>query len=498
MTLAGAAFAYVTAEMLPVGLLSEISTDLDVTEGRVGLLLTFYAYGVAVLTLPLIGAVKTWPRRRVVVLTVATLAVSQLVAALAVNYPMLVIGRLLCAATHGVFWAVVAPVAATLVPRGQQGKAIAMVYAGTSIAFVLGGPLSSAIGQSWGWRTASAAIGVVAVVIAFSLHRALPEMPVDQYHRSKRDKPKPTPAMKRALAVICAATLFAALGQFASYTFFTLLVEESLGSSGGIRTAMLLVYGAAGAVGVWVAGKYYDRRPRLFTLIAIATVAGALAIFWLLAPSMGAFAVVATILWGAAFTTVPICLQSSVLRAVPIGTDRASAIYVVVFQIAIATGALLGAAVVDSGGLSHLAGIGVALMIASLAIVGFGRRAFPQEPERSTHSPTDAPAGLSSYIRVYRQNSRLLIRLPGRHNAAARRTSAIDSPGSAVGPVIAFSGSEATRRCLTTPTTGLHTVANTDRSASVAVVDRKHPTTTSRPPGSSRLLSCFIDSSSGR
>nr|WP_322002653.1 MFS transporter [Rhodococcus qingshengii] len=396
MTLAGAAFAYVTAEMLPVGLLSEISTDLDVTEGRVGLLLTFYAYGVAVLTLPLIGAVKTWPRRRVVVLTVATLAVSQLVAALAVNYPMLVIGRLLCAATHGVFWAVVAPVAATLVPRGQQGKAIAMVYAGTSLAFVLGGPLSSAIGQSWGWRTASAAIGVVAVGIAFSLHRALPEMPVDQHHRSKRDKPKPTPAMKRALAVICAATLFAALGQFASYTFFTLLVEESLGSSGGIRTAMLLVYGAAGAVGVWVAGKYYDRRPRLFTLIAIATVAGALAIFWLLAPSMGAFAVVATILWGAAFTTVPICLQSSVLRAVPIGTDRASAIYVVVFQIAIATGALFGAAVVDSGGLSHLAGIGVALMIASLAIVGFGRRAFPQEPERSTHSPTDAPAGLSS------------------------------------------------------------------------------------------------------
>ncbi|GAA3183993.1 hypothetical protein GCM10020255_079500 [Rhodococcus baikonurensis] len=255
MTLAGAAFAYVTAEMLPVGLLSEISTDLDVTEGRVGLLLTFYAYGVAALTLPLIGAVKTWPRRRVVVLTVATLAVSQLVAACAVNYPMLVIGRLLCAATHGVFWAVVAPVAATLVPRGQQGKAIAMVYAGTSLAFVLGGPLSSAIGQSWGWRTASAAIGVVAVIIAFSLHRALPEMPVDQRHRNKRDKPKPTPEMRRALAVICAATLFAALGQFASYTFFTLLVEESLGSSGGIRTAMLLVYGAAGAVGVWVAAS---------------------------------------------------------------------------------------------------------------------------------------------------------------------------------------------------------------------------------------------------
>lgn len=396
MTLAGAAFAYVTAEMLPVGLLSEISTDLDVTEGRVGLLLTFYAYGVAVLTLPLIGAVKTWPRRRVVVLTVATLAVSQLVAALAVNYPMLVIGRLLCAATHGVFWAVVAPVAATLVPRGQQGKAIAMVYAGTSLAFVLGGPLSSAIGQSWGWRTASAAIGAVAVVIAFSLHRALPEMSVDQHHRSKRDKPKPTPEMKRALAVICAATLFAALGQFASYTFFTLLVEESLGSSGGIRTAMLLVYGAAGAVGVWVAGKYYDRRPRLFTLISIATVAGALAIFWLLAPSMGAFAVVATILWGAAFTTVPICLQSSVLRAVPIGTDRASAVYVVVFQIAIATGALLGSAVVDGGGLSHLAGIGATLMIGSLVIVGFGRRAFPREPQRSTHSPTDAAATVAS------------------------------------------------------------------------------------------------------
>jgi predicted MFS family arabinose efflux permease len=69
---------------------------------------------------------------------------------------------------------------------------------------------------------------------------------------------------------------------------------------------------------------------------------------------------------------------------------------VVVFQIAIATGALLGSAVVDGGGLSHLAGIGATLMIGSLVIVGFGRRAFPREPQRSTHSPTDAAATVAS------------------------------------------------------------------------------------------------------
>ncbi|MGC0363952.1 putative MFS family arabinose efflux permease [Rhodococcus sp. 27YEA15] len=395
-TLAAAAFVYVTAEMLPVGLLTEISSDLAVTEGRVGLLLTFYAYGVAALTLPLISAIKTWPRRRVVVLTVAVLAVSQLVAALAVNYPMLVAARLLCAGTHGVFWAVVAPVAAALVPRAQQGKAIATVYAGMSLALVLGGPLSSAIGQSWGWRTAPAAIGLAAVLIALALHRALPTMPVDAGESSAVNKPRQTPAMRRALAVICTATLLAALGHFAAYTYFTLLVEQSLGSSGTVRTMMLLLYGTAGALGVWAAAKFYDRRARLFTLSSIATVAGALAVFWLLAPSVGFFAVLATILWGAAYTTIPICLQSSVLRAVPIGTDQASAVYVVVFQVAIATGALLGAGIVDNGGLTYIAGIGAAVMLGAFGVVLVGRRGFPREQERTPHSPDPVVADRSN------------------------------------------------------------------------------------------------------
>lgn len=113
VVLAAAAFAYVTAETLPVGLLPEISADMSVSESSVGLLLTFYAYGVAAMTMPLMTFVHRWPRRRVVVVTVAALAISQLISAVAVGYPMLVVARMICAATHGVFWAVVAPVAAS-------------------------------------------------------------------------------------------------------------------------------------------------------------------------------------------------------------------------------------------------------------------------------------------------------------------------------------------------------------------------------------------------
>ncbi|OZC75575.1 MFS transporter [Rhodococcus sp. 06-418-1B] len=378
LVLAAAAFVYVTAETLPVGLLPEISSDMGVSESSVGLLLTFYAYGVAVMTMPLMTFVRRWPRRTVVVVTVGALAVSQLLSAVAIGYPMLVVARMICAATHGVFWAVVAPVAASLVAPERKGKAIATVYAGTSLALVAGNPLTAALGQWLGWRTAAVCIGAVAGIIAVTLFAVLPTMKVADAGPGPGSRAR---VLDRSLVMICVATFLAVLGHFVAYTYFSLIVDRGLGSVGTTLTAMLLLYGLCGVVGIWIVGRTFDRWPRRSTIGALSVVVAALTLLWttmLSAPgSLAALSVLGIGLWGLAFTTVPVCLQSTVLNTARADPDRASAVYVVAFQLAIASGALVGGIVVDRASIADVIALAGLLVIGALVTVTAGRNTFP-------------------------------------------------------------------------------------------------------------------------
>ncbi|MFY1621460.1 MFS transporter, partial [Micromonospora sp. WMMD736] len=159
--LAAAAFTYVTAELLPVGALPAIAADLQVSEARVGTLLAAYAVVAALTTVPLVRLTAHWPRRRTLLLTLGCLTVAQLISALAPNFTVLAAGRVLCALTHGLMWSVIAPIGARLVPASHAGRATTAVYVGTSLALVVGSPLTAAMSHLWGWRLA-----VVVVMIA--------------------------------------------------------------------------------------------------------------------------------------------------------------------------------------------------------------------------------------------------------------------------------------------------------------------------------------------
>ena len=160
--LAAAAFVYVTAEMVPVGALPAIAADLQVSEALVGTLLAGYALVAAVTTVPLVRLTAHWPRRRTLLLTLGCLTASQLVSALAPHFAVLAGGRVLCAVTHGLMWSVIAPSVARLVPATRSGRATTAVYAGTTLALVVGNPLTAAMSQLWGWRAAVLVVSVAA------------------------------------------------------------------------------------------------------------------------------------------------------------------------------------------------------------------------------------------------------------------------------------------------------------------------------------------------
>ncbi len=150
--LAAAAFVYVTAEMVPVAALPDIAAGLRVSEALVGTLLASYALVAAVTTVPLVRLTAHWPRRRTLLLTMVCLTASQLISALAPNFAVLAGGRVLCAVTHGLMWSVIAPIGARLVPATHAGRATAAIYVGTTLALVVGNPLTAAMSELWGWR----------------------------------------------------------------------------------------------------------------------------------------------------------------------------------------------------------------------------------------------------------------------------------------------------------------------------------------------------------
>lgn len=378
-TLGASAFVYVTAETIPIGLLPQIADGLHVTEANVGLLLTSYAVVAGVTTIPLTAITMRIPRHRLIAATVAIFVVSQIVAALAPTFLILVLARLICAVGHGVFWSAIAPVAARLAPPDRAGRATAMVFLGNSLAIVLGVPLGTALGQWLGWRVALGALAVAGAICVATLLIVLPKMPALPQDLAARTgaRLRASVAIIRSgpVASVCLITAVLVIGHFAAYTYIAPLVRRDGGLEGVALSALLLGYGAAGLVGNWLAGRFVDRRPGtlLVTMLAVAA-AALLALVPVLGPAP---TVIAALLWGGAFTSIPVTLQAAILRVAPQARDAASAVYVVAFQIGIGGGALLGERFVSAGLLPWLPLIAAALAVLAGALVLRSPQAFP-------------------------------------------------------------------------------------------------------------------------
>ncbi|GAA0221472.1 MFS transporter [Cryptosporangium japonicum] len=387
--LGASTFVYVTAETIPIGLLPEMARDLNVSEASIGLLVTSYAVVAGLTSIPLTAVTMRLPRRALIAGTVAAFAISQLAAAFAPTFLLVVVARLLCALAHGVFWATIAPIAARLVPPGRGGRAIALVFLGNSLAIVLGVPLGTALGQWLGWRVVLGVLALTGAACVAALTLSLPALAGDAPTPiGQRLRDSVLVLRNRSLFAICATTAVLMIGLFAAYTYLAPLVRRDAGLEGTALSALLLGFGAAGLVGNWIIGRWVDRSPGplLTTLIAVMVLALAT-----LTPVLGvAPTVVAVLAWGAAMTATPIILQAAVLRVAPEAGDAASAVYVVAFQIGIGGGSLLGERFVSAGRLGWLPLFAALLAVGAWVIVRASRTAFPARLPAETREPVTA------------------------------------------------------------------------------------------------------------
>lgn len=366
-----AAFVYVTFEMFAVGLIRPMATDLGVAESQIGLLMTLYAGVVAVVTIPAMMWLKRFNKRSIFLITLAFLGTGIVIQALTVNYGMLALGRIIAALTHGVFWALVGPMAARMSP-GHTGKAVGVVSIGSTMALVVGSPLATWVGELIGWRNATWLLGVLALAAVAVLIPTVPSLPpLGKVMESTSQRTMPWGLISLVVFLLLATT-----GVFAAYTYLGLILAETAGAS--FVSLGLFAFGALGLIGVTVATRTVDRRMlrgsvHTTTLFVIAAIIGQIA-FGL----EGALAVVAiflaVIVFGGAYGALPTLATTIFLHAGRNNPDAASSLYVVTYQVGIASGAAVGALAVDNAWTAGTLWIMAGLSLASTLVLALWSR----------------------------------------------------------------------------------------------------------------------------
>jgi predicted MFS family arabinose efflux permease len=372
-------FAAVTTEMAPVGLLPSIGHSFGVGESTVGLLVSLYAVIVAVLAVPLTLATKRIPGKRLLLVAMSSYAVSNVISALAPSLAVLAAGRAVGGVTHALFFSVFIGYVTRLVPPAQTGRALALASAGVPAGFVLGVPLATALGNAVGWRAAFAALAVLMAVAGVLVAVMLPDV------RSRSDERRPAPGRRRQMAAIVGSNTLLFLGQYALYTYVSVLLLRSGASSLAIGP-VLLVFGVFGLIGVWLAASRLDRHPTSSALVILAIVAAGIAAAGAAFPVL-ALVIVAGAVWNGAFGAVPSVYQTAAVRTQTTSPELAGAWINASSNAGIAAGAALGGVVLGSAGIREVAWLAAALVILAIVVMLLARRVSPD-----AHSGSLLPA----------------------------------------------------------------------------------------------------------
>lgn len=332
------AFIFNTSEFVPIGLLTDIANDFQITEAHAGLLITIYAWVVALASLPLMLLVSKVEFKRLLLFVVALFALSHILSSVSSNYMTLMVSRIGVACSHAIFWSIASPLAVKVAPEGKRSLALSFIVTGTSIAMIVGLPLGRIVGLFLGWRMTFLCIAVLAALVFVFMAIVFPKVP-NQNPVSLRNLPGlvKTPA----LTGIYILTVVAITGHYTGYSYIEPFMAQVAHLRESAITFALMLFGLAGIVGSILFSKKYDKHPVAFINVAVY---GIVAFLYLLQPAsicMGSTLLVC-VLWGIAITAFNLVFQALIIQFAPQATSIAMSIYSGIFNVGIGSGALIG------------------------------------------------------------------------------------------------------------------------------------------------------------
>ncbi|WP_278392968.1 MFS transporter [Sphingobium yanoikuyae] len=364
LALGVASFSIGTTEYVIMGLLPDVAADLRVSIPTAGLLVTGYALSVAFGS-PFLAIATAWlDRRRALLALMAVFLVGNLACALAPSYGMLMAARVLTALCHGAFFGLGAVVAAAIVAPERKAQAIAMMFAGLTLANVLGVPFGTAFGHAFGWRETFFAVAAVGLLAAFALYAWLPHhlpIPPMDLRREARSLGNIQVVLTMLISIVSSASLFSV------FTYITPLLEDVTGLSPHGVTLMLFLFGLGLTGGNLLGGRLADWKL-MPSVIGLLFMLVPLLCLFVTTSTHSASAAVTIFLWGIISFALISPLQTRVVNEASHAPNLASTLNQGAFNLGNAVGASIGGAGLTLGlAYSGLPWIGA--LLAALALL---------------------------------------------------------------------------------------------------------------------------------
>jgi MFS transporter, DHA1 family, inner membrane transport protein len=342
------AFAIGTAEFIIAGLLTQISTSLHVSEGQAGYLIIAFALAVVVGGPPFTIALSRFEKKKVLLSIMLLFVVSNVIAAANTNFTVLLIARVMTGLCQGPFYGIGAVVATRLVRPEQAGRAVGQMFAGLTLASVLGVPAGTWIGTQFGWATTLYVVAGLGVVAFVGLQLLLSPMPSDHKRLSVGDQLAAfrNPQLLASLGF----TIIAWTGFMTFYGYIAPIAEFVAGYSREGTTVVLIIVGAGMLIGNRVGGHWADRNLSATLIIWPLAMIASLALVGVTAHSLWPFTVAAFLFGIASFANVP-PMQMRVMKHGAQAPELCATANISAFNLANSIGGVIGGLVIDNASL---------------------------------------------------------------------------------------------------------------------------------------------------
>src|SRR6267154_958164 len=383
------AFAIGTAEFVIAGVLPQVAATLGVTEGKAGGLITAYALAIVVGGPILTLWLGRFEKRRVLIGLMALFIAGNLIGAVTTNYTLLLISRVVAGLTQGPFYGIGAVVATRLVADKLAGRAVGQMFAGLTLANVLGVPAGTWIGNAFGWNITFLVISALGLVAAVAIAAFVPAQEPD--HSAPNIRGQLSAFRDRNLIASLAITALGWVGFMTFYGYIAPVAERIAGFSASDLTWVLVIVGLGLVIGNTLGGRTADANLRLSLILWPAAMVASLIGVGFVAPFKWPFLAAAFIVGVASFANSP-PMQMRVMKYGKAAPELAATANISAFNVANALGGLIGGAVVDSSfGAGAIPFAAVILPVLALLFI------LSQE-QRSKERPSNAGPALPSMV----------------------------------------------------------------------------------------------------
>lgn len=333
------AFIFNTSEFMPIGLLTDIAQTFHITTTQTGIMITLYSWAVMILSLPLMILASKYTYKKIILVTLFTFTAGQFISATATSFIFLVMGRLVVACAHAIFWSIASVIAVQLVDVDKREFAMSMIVTGTSVAMIFGLPFGCMIGLTLGWRITFFIVGLISL---FLFLFQIVFFPTLNTYKVFTIQQLPSLLKNKQLITIYGISFLFATAYYTSYSYIEPFLSQVSHISNSQVTLILSLFGIAGILGSILFSKFYNQNRTRFILVSLTSLFFVLFFLKLSSYKMITL-ILLCIIWGITSTAFNVACQSETMLVTSESTSAiAMSIFSGIFNLGIGLGSFIG------------------------------------------------------------------------------------------------------------------------------------------------------------